>query len=198
MNLSDAQSVADEIVEALRPACLRIEVAGSIRRCKPEGIKDVEVIAISRPRPVVFGTPPVLPLVKFVRELRAAGRITYRLDKLGREAHGDKYQRLEWDRVALDLFIVQLETWGMAMVIRTGPAEFSHRLVSTQAFGGAMPIGYFSEGHRLRGVGNQMIDTPEEGNVFEALGLPWLDPPERTEARLMAELRKKLSHEHAI
>lgn len=199
MNLIQAQAVAAEIVDALAPACQRIEVAGSIRRKKTDDIKDVEVLAISKPRQIAFGQPTIWPLIARVNVLRETGPVTYRYDKNGRKAAGEKYQRLLWNNVALDLFIVQPEQWGMAMVIRTGEAEFSHRLVTAQQFGGAMPELWKCEGFRLvRHIGTHddaptlALDTPTEEAVFAALKLPWIDPPERTEARLIAELRVKV------
>ena len=180
MNLAQAETVAAEIVAALAPACERIEVAGSIRRRKAGEIKDVEVLAISHPCRPVFGQVPRTPLVARVGDLRAEGRLTYRLDKNGRKAAGEKYQRLCWNGYGLDLFIVTPVTWGMAMVIRTGDADFSHLLVTPQSFGGAMPPGLRCEALRLRRDDGSLLDTPEERDVFAALGLAWIEPPART------------------
>jgi DNA polymerase/3'-5' exonuclease PolX len=48
--------IAGRIVEALRPYCERIEIAGSLRREKPM-VGDIEIVAIPR-RPVdLFGEP---------------------------------------------------------------------------------------------------------------------------------------------
>ena len=47
MTLEFAQEMAEALVELLAPACERIEIAGSIRRKKPNP-NDVEVVAAPR------------------------------------------------------------------------------------------------------------------------------------------------------
>jgi DNA polymerase/3'-5' exonuclease PolX len=44
-SLEDAQSVADKLIEALKPFCSRVQVSGSIRRMKPE-IGDIDLVVI--------------------------------------------------------------------------------------------------------------------------------------------------------
>lgn len=44
-----ALALAREFVEAVKPACERIEIAGSLRRCLP-WIGDIEVLAVPRLR----------------------------------------------------------------------------------------------------------------------------------------------------
>ena len=45
--LTEAQNIAEKLVDKLRPACERIEIAGSIRRQKAE-IGDIEIVAIPK------------------------------------------------------------------------------------------------------------------------------------------------------
>ena len=45
---AEAQAIAQEVVEQLRPHCERIVVAGSIRRKKSE-VGDIEIVAIPKP-----------------------------------------------------------------------------------------------------------------------------------------------------
>ena len=52
MRLDEATAIAERVVEILRPHCDRIEVAGSVRRGKPE-VGDIEVVCI--PRTTVSG-----------------------------------------------------------------------------------------------------------------------------------------------
>lgn len=40
---AEAHSIALAVLELLRPHCIRIEIAGSIRREKPE-VKDIEIV----------------------------------------------------------------------------------------------------------------------------------------------------------
>ena len=61
MKHADALTIALGLVERLRPACTRIEIAGSVRRGYAE-VKDIEIVAIPdlaplpAPRPE-FGKP---------------------------------------------------------------------------------------------------------------------------------------------
>ena len=48
MNLQQAQQIAERIKSELAPHCDRIEIAGSIRRKKPE-VKDIEIVCIPKP-----------------------------------------------------------------------------------------------------------------------------------------------------
>lgn len=48
MDLTTAQGHAGRILEQMKPFCERCEIAGSIRRGKADGIKDVEVCVIPR------------------------------------------------------------------------------------------------------------------------------------------------------
>lgn len=94
-------------------------------------------------------------------------------------------------------FLPTQETWGSIFTIRTGPWEFSQRLV-TQRFkraDGLCPNDVcFANGRVWRGVewaqiephewqpvltNATALETPEEKDVFAALGLRWIDPWER-------------------
>jgi len=47
MLLAEARKLAEQMVERLRPACDKIEIAGSVRRGKPE-VKDIEIVCLPR------------------------------------------------------------------------------------------------------------------------------------------------------
>lgn len=48
MKHTEAYQIATRIKAELQPHCERIEIAGSIRRNKPE-VKDIEIVAIPKP-----------------------------------------------------------------------------------------------------------------------------------------------------
>ena len=76
----------------------------------------------------------------------------------------------------------------MIFALRTGSAEFSHRLVTPQEYGGAMPTCMSCRDGRLWTVPHAeaqkdeetALDTPEELDVFAALNLPWIEPCHRS------------------
>ena len=178
MNYSTARRVADEILESLAPHCLRIEVKGSVCRVKVDDIHDIEIVCIPKPRtaPPAFGeTPYASPLHAYTDGLLQLGLMAYRKDKNGRRAWGDKFRRALWRSTPLDLFITTAEQWGVIATIRTGSAAFSHKLVTPAVQGGWMPIGMRVELGRLW-HGTMAIETPEEADFFEAIGLPWVEP----------------------
>lgn len=207
MKHADALTVAQGLVEYLRPACTRIEIAGSIRRGKPE-VKDIEIVAVpdfsapARARPV-FGQPaPKLyktRLDQLVDQFCAEGWAKI-------EKNGEKYKKLVLDPqkfgveiggvslfggINLDLFLVMPPAeWGVQMVIRTGPADFSHWLVTRVRNGGVMPNTHrVQDGAVWLGATEEKepdpstkLAMPEEIDFLRFCGLDWIEPGER-EAR---------------
>ena len=179
----------------LEPHCERVEIAGSIRRGRPDPA-DVELVAVPRLTPVaydLFGdvTATTDELHACCERLRDEGRFADRLGVDGKAAFGRKYKRLLWaapdgESVPLDLFCPTPEAFGLILLLRTGPGGFSRRVVTPR---GARPAaggtGWLPEGLQVFdgwlwrfGV---LVPTPEEADVFEALGLPWLEPQARTD-----------------
>jgi DNA polymerase/3'-5' exonuclease PolX len=152
--LALARAVAEEARARLAPACVRLEIAGSIRRGRPD-VADVELVAVPRVtpgRPDLFGAPTTATgeLHALATELLAAGVLAHRPDKNGRPAFGEKLKRVVFTGAAgvlpLDLFAVTPPAqWGVIFTVRTGPGAFSTRLVTARRYGGGMP-----EGHRVR------------------------------------------------
>lgn len=191
MRHDTALKVAEEFVKYLRPACTRIEIKGSICRLKPE-VKDIEILAspdltpLPRPRPE-FGKP--IPTVyktaldKLLAERRDGGHIIFK-------KYGERYKQLwlKYAGIAVDLFLVLPPAqWGVQAVIRTGPAEFSHWMVTRKSRGGALPDGFIVEdgvvGERVRTAkGDERsgeIPMPEEIDFLSFCGLDWIEPKDR-------------------
>jgi len=191
MTLEEAARFAVQVVGELAPHCLRIEVAGSIRRRKPDGIKDVEIVAIPKPPFLEFGKKPGLAIWLMLDELRSRGQVLPRYNKKGNViAWGAKYRATNWRGVPVDIFLAEPDNWGVILLLRTGPAEWNHKLVTSEAYGGWMSTGLALEGGRLVSFTLHSDDEPtpiatlEESDVFRALGLPWIDPWERTVEKL--------------
>lgn len=196
MYLNDARAIAGEILAALAPACERIEIASSIRRQKPDGIKDVEIVAVSKPFRPVFGQKPSLGKLQALTDrLRSDGVMLARTNEKGRVAWGQKYRRALWGprAVPLDLFIVQREAWGAQFTLRTGDADFSHKLVTPRSQGGAMPDNLVLHDGRLWRSG-VALHTPDELDFFRALNLVWIEPRNRSVQALQRYLRQEVQH----
>ena len=134
--LALARAVAEEARARLAPACDRLEIAGSIRRARPD-VGDVELVAVPRVtpgRPDLFGTPmgATDELHALATALLAQGFLAHRPDRNGRWAFGEKLKRVVFRGAAgelpLDLFAVTPPAqWGVIFTIRTGPGAFSTR-----------------------------------------------------------------------
>lgn len=203
MLLGNADKIAAHLLEILSPGCERIEVAGSVRRRKPE-VSDIDIVCVPRGIPsgqlrldgrqeLTCGAWPAL------EDLRRSGRLIpvtpqgehYTEDHVERLWSPRQWHRPErsttltlWlvkPRVRVEIHRVTAEQWGCAMVIRTGNSDFARWLVSTAAVGQGLAM----RDLRLWHAGDQAappIDTPEEQDVFAATGVPWIEPPARTGA----------------
>jgi DNA polymerase (family 10) len=189
--LAQAEAVAEAALALLAPACERVEVAGSIRRRKAD-VGDVELVAVPKLEPVtdLFGavTGQRDLLHERCAALLAEGVFAHRLGVDGKRSFGPKSKRLRFTHdgapFPLDLFVVTPPAqWGAVFTIRTGPGDFSKRLVTSrlQYPGyGLMPAG-MREHEGSLWDGGRPVPTPEEGDFFAALGLAWLPPELRTD-----------------
>ncbi len=196
MEHSKALMIAEWLVDELRPFCERIEIAGSLRRGKAE-VHDMEIVAmptLKAPVPV-FGSKEIDKtwLDRGLREMcdPLLG------SSLRRIKGGDKFKQFEFTRwvefgleepikpFKLDLFLVTPPAqWGVQLVIRTGPAEFSQWVVTQRAKGGALPDGYCVKDGAVWAV--DLDETPigicslfEEMDFLDFLGLGWVEPRDR-------------------
>lgn len=191
MEHTKAVNIAESMMNYLRPACERIEIAGSIRRGKTE-VKDIEIVVIPDLSPVPraraeFGKPaPMIHKTKldaFLYEL-------VKQDKIFMQKDGERYKKfiIKDHAIAVDLFIVLPPAqWGVQFTIRTGPADFSHWIVTRKKHGGALPNlhrvqdGAVWEGeHEEKSLDGQvLVGFETEVDFLNFLGLGWIEPGER-------------------
>lgn len=189
---TQAEKLAQEVVALLEPACERIEIAGSIRRRQPD-VGDIEIVGQPRLKavPGLFSAADggyVDLLDRACGALR--GLLGKRPDGEGRHAWGPRYKRATYKGFALDLFaVLPPAQWGVIFTIRTGPADFSHQLVTPRGHRfiamrgpmreGLMPTDYHvRNGTVLDGEGG-VLDVPEEEDLFRLWGIEWIPPEER-------------------
>lgn len=182
--LAVARDVANQLVGYLKPNCKRIEVAGSIRRCKPE-IGDIEIMAV-----------PTVALYDQLDEWLATGQIRHADPK--RWGNRQRSFMLSTGRVTItpldgkqylnfnesfqvDLFLQpDPSTWGVNMLLRTGSAEFSRKMVTKRSAGGFMPDCYQVRDARVW-AGAKLLETPEEQDIFRLWGMDYVLPPQRSD-----------------
>jgi DNA polymerase/3'-5' exonuclease PolX len=203
MKHAQALNVAQALMDYFQPACREIKIVGSVRRGKAD-VKDIELVCIAD------DAPPEKPKLEFGNPIPATHKT--RLDELAHrmaqsgdarmEANGDRYKKmyLKYAGIKCELFInVPPAEWGVQLLIRTGPKDFSHWCVTSRKFGGALPDGYFVK-HQVVWIAEEIEkrdipDDPNKADVFltdanhlsmhdevdflNFLGLGWIEPGER-------------------
>jgi DNA polymerase/3'-5' exonuclease PolX len=206
MDHAQALRLAIGLRLALEPGCTRIEIAGSVRRLKPEP-HDLEIVAIPKieereARDLFGGQVGVHRVNVFeivLAELLARGE--WEFDPLLKR-NGPKYKRLRHvaSGMCCDVFLATPAGWGGALAIRTGPADFSQGLVTlARRQRKHVADGYLVHGHMKAEGGCPkgsscplIIPTLEELDFLGALGLPWCEPRDRTAEWLWAEAKRKV------
>lgn len=183
VSLAEGRAAADSLRLVFGPACERIEVAGSIRRGKPD-VGDIELVAVPRVEMVPDG----------LFDGRAVNRLTEILDRLIVDGllgthptdpkRGERYSKLihRPSGLQVDLFSATRDTFGLIFLIRTGPADYSHRFVTAlrkralHVASGQLHRGSLGCGSYVCGV----VPTPTEEDVYLAADWPFLAPESRT------------------
>jgi len=210
MNHTIARNLAELLILDLLPGCTRVEIAGSVRREKPEP-HDLEIVVIPKssfvPTGNLFGEMSELECDHFEPAFMSLlERGEWELDPVLKR-DGPHYKRLRHvtSGMCADVFLTTKRGWGGAMAIRTGPADFSQALVTlARRQGKHMADGYLIHGHpkprRLKmrtailpaGEAEEeypcpkgescplILPTLEEADFLSALGLPHWDPAART------------------
>lgn len=158
-----AKDIADRIVSLLEPHCLRVEIAGSIRRQEPM-VKDIEIVAIPRDYNIGLFEDGLATVVN--RWPKVKGDLQY--------GHCKYTQRILPEGIKLDLFFAEPGNWGLIYAIRTGPADYSHQVLAVEwARRGYKSVdGYLTQNGRIHAV-------RDEKSLFKKLGLPYVDPQHR-------------------
>jgi len=189
-----ALSIAQNLVEAITPSCERIQIAGSLRRGKPE-VKDIEIVCIP-----IIKEKSGFDMFGHLIETRKVSLLDEKLNnqfvifpwQRDEEVKrwGPRYKRLRHIETGIccDLFITDHIRWGYQLTIRTGPAMFSKAIVTL-----ALRRGWHFTDSLLHKHAkynnkpcNRMAACPfvamarEEKDIFDLLGLPWCEPADRS------------------
>lgn len=168
MELAHARFVADTVIAKLAPYCDRLCVAGSVRRGKAE-CRDLEVVCIPKQTPQ---NNMFQERIGWMRE-RAFCNTVNQWKKVKGEPTGKYTQRILPGGETLDLFIATPENWGLILVVRTGSVDYIKKIASRW-----VSFGY----HGVDGMlhdGYHSIPIREEKELFDILGLPFVEPKDR-------------------
>lgn len=184
MELEKAKNIAQTLVTNTQHACERIQIAGSIRRSKPQ-VKDVELVTI------------VNDYDEFYKNLSTFGRFI----KPGVPDIIDwptkpnaKYIRMLLDEgIKLDIFVATRINWGGILMLRTGCGADENG----NTFNGFSP-GMLQRWKKIS-AGGKMINgqlvmpdgsipnQQEEEDVFRLVNLKWIPPEQRTSKKIFKQ-----------
>lgn len=174
-----------DLVNQIAPYCTRIALAGSLRRGELHA-HDIEIVC----------EPAGDTLDAWLADQLATGQLDRRRKRNGDfVGWGPRYKAMAWQALPVDLFIVRPDRqWGPTYLIRTGPGEANDSLVTrrglTNRHGrtGVMPWELrFADGALWTGEDYKTkVDTPEEKDVFAAMGYPYVPPPLRSYRNYLA------------
>ena len=177
---AEALKVANEIVDTLMPACTHIEIAGSLRRERPD-VGDIEILYIPRIEetddPCDFFGKMELNRVDEKLEKLTGIFFERRLNILGREVYGDKNKLMRHIKsgIPVDFFAATTENWFNYLVCRTGPAD-SNKAICNAAIAKGLKWHPYGAGFS-NGAGWMIV--PSERAVFDFVGLPYKEPRDR-------------------
>ena len=161
MPIEEVLPYAEELIDKLRPHCERVEIAGSIRR-KRDIVGDIEIVLEPKPFQVglfASGIATVIGDWKTVRGQLPNCKYTQRIHP-------------EID-IPVDFFMATHGNFGLIMAIRTGSADFSHKVLARKwsSMGFESKDGWL---HRKRD--GSEIAIPEEEDLFRLLGMEYIEP----------------------
>jgi len=158
--LAEAEAVALEVLEQLKPYCIRAEIAGSIRRKKAD-CGDIEIVVIPKPYSVGLLEDGIASVIN--KWQRVKGELPCRYT-----------QRILPEGIKLDLFFAEEGNWGYTFALRTGSADFSHKILAN----GWVRQGFKSENGYLFKDGER-FEVREEKDLFRLIGVRYVEPENR-------------------
>ena len=204
-SLCEARVLAEALVASMKPHCVRVEIAGSVRRGKPE-IGDIEIVAVPRwsegSAVGLFDERPRVNRLHQWATIQADLEFGVQWIKPGTSdivpwpiQPNGKYWRgyVASPGIKLDLFLAAPENYGVIQLIRTGDAAFSQEIVTH-----ALRVGMRFEGGRLyrSEAGGHLtlpVNAPNEQSVFDALGLRFVLPEKRMGAAAVWRSQKEVA-----
>lgn len=156
MKYETAFKIANDIIEKIKPYTERAEIAGSVRRKKPE-CGDIEIVCIRKQGDLFQpGIESVLDKWRRVKGDAAKGKYACRIHPSGMQ---------------IDIFFATPENWGLIFFIRTGSAEFSKKSGDRW-----VELGWHSDGGILYRKNGTYLEIHDEEDVFKVLGWDFIKP----------------------
>jgi len=183
MKLHQAMTIAERIQRELAPFCQKCEIAGSIRRGRPD-VNDIDLV--------------ILPKAGQLDAIKARCRQRTRVITDGRQNFIVALRMPDHSEFQLDIFFArpgkedlldpQPTNFGSLLLCRTGSRE--HNILICQAarqrdmkwnpYEGLLAGGeWVFKGQDIVYEGGRIIASETEEQIFEALGMKWIAPAYR-------------------
>lgn len=169
MTRLEARDLADKIIAQLKPYIIKGRVCGSYRRGKQE-LSDLDIVVLPKRQNItdlfgaVIGQEPVPGFINVINSW----------EKIKGDPTG-KYTQRRLNGHKVEIAIAHPHNFGNLEIIRTGSAEFSHKLMKLALSRGLeQRDGFLYNGDRL-------IKCFDEKDYFAALGIPFIEPHLRDE-----------------
>jgi DNA polymerase/3'-5' exonuclease PolX len=223
MELGEVRRAAETLVTMMSKYCERVEIGGSIRRGKPQVkdmeivcVPKWEIAPIEEQVRDLFGSPPKTPAnfnllhywavceQKILTWIKPGTQeiIPWQVKPEGKYWRG-VFTGAAMESFKLDLFLARPENFGIIHLIRTGAAEFSAAVLGHAKHNTPYQTesSYYEEhemkgkpeGYLVRKATGERVETREEHDVFELLGLEYLAPAERIDGRSLRPLARRVS-----
>lgn len=184
--LAQAADQARRIVADLAPVCERAEVAGEVRRgC--ELIETLDIVAIPQYAADLFNEGHGQNLLDMrLVHLMSIGKLRRASDTPIHELQikpfyiGSLVEKGIYFK--LEINVATPENWPVLLAIKTGPAEFSHRLVtnSDSPERGFLPRGWrIKDGWQVWNDKGERVRYGSEREFIEGFCGAWVEPEER-------------------
>jgi len=157
MELNKARKIGESVLDELSNLIEKGEIAGSIRRKKPE-VGDIDLVVLPKKE--------FMALENLKSILKEQGNI---------EVEGDKVIRVKKGDVKLDCYIANGKNYEVLLLIRTGSKEHNRKL-AIEALKQGKKLN-FAEG--LIDIKTKSIIANTERGIFEALNLKYIEPEKR-------------------
>ncbi|MFX1476938.1 MAG: hypothetical protein ACFFCI_02290 [Promethearchaeota archaeon] len=182
MTLELAKKRANNIIGSLAFGCQKIQVAGSIRREKSE-VGDIEIVVI--PKITIdkiqsgLGKFFDLPMTNEINHLERRLNFMYKAEEFKFGKNGNKYKELIFPDFKVDLFIANEQNFGLILMIRTGPANYSKNFMVELNRRGQYKV---KDGFLWKIQSENVytkVNVPNETILYETVGFHYLEPKER-------------------
>ena len=162
--LAEALDIAANVVAVLGSHCQKIDIAGSVRRQRPT-IGDLEIVCL----------PDRSPLESTPLFAGGFAQAVEQWPGLLGGPDGKYTKRMLPCGPKLDLFMPHPDGYGLILAIRTGSADWSHLRLATAW----KRAGFHSDGGLLRCGNGSVVPCRTERELFDAIGLRWVEPQDR-------------------